>query len=98
MVWMNGVFKCFNFIINNGKWNEVGDSETTVDELPVKWYPPNIPCNECQGDYHTTGDAAELYDPFIFQRVLPNAIEGDGDHQMSKGQPVVSISEEGILL
>jgi len=49
-------------------------------------------------NYCYAGYATEFNDPDIFYRVLYWPDEGDSNHDMGKGQPVVTIGHKRILI
>jgi hypothetical protein len=72
------------------------DAEAAVDETPERRDAAERSGDEGEGKDAGAGDYAELKHPFVADRVAQWAEEDDGQDEVGEGEPVGSISEEGV--
>jgi hypothetical protein len=94
-----GLFHCLKPIYQ-AEANEQRDGskypETAIDESPDERNTADWPGDKGKEDNRDTGDDAELKHPLVADRVSQRPEEDNGEDEMSKGEPVGAVGEEGI--
>ena len=73
------------------------DAEAAVDETPGEGDSSGLAGDEGEGNDRDAGDDAELEDPLVADRVAQGAEKGNGEDEVSEGQPVGSVGEEWVV-
>jgi hypothetical protein len=87
----------FDHVLAEPEGDDPENSKGAVDEAPGKGNASKGAHDEGEGDDEGTGDHAELDDPDIFDGVTEWADEKDGEDEMGEGEPIGSISDEGVV-
>ena len=74
------------------------ESETAIDQLPVKRNPTNGATDQRQRKDTKTGDNAHVNITDVTHGIPVWRNEEEGDHQVAKGQPIRAIGNEMIFL
>src|SRR5664279_3857987 len=78
------------------EWQSAEDSETAIDEAPRKWDSAKVAGDESKRDDSGTGNQTKGDDPLVANRIDVGANKHNCDDDVSEGEPIRAIGEEGI--
>src|SRR5579863_8354163 len=78
------------------QWNDAHRAKAAIDETPGKRNSAERPGNKRERNDSGTCDEAKGDDPFVPDRVDPRPNERHCNHEMGKGEPVRSVSNERV--
>jgi hypothetical protein len=78
------------------KRNSAEDSEAAIDKPPRQRDATDRAGDQGKRKDRDAGDYAKLKHPFITDRIAQRAEKDDSQHKMREGEPIGSVSEEGI--
>ena len=78
------------------EWQSAEDSKTAIDEAPRKWDSAKVAGDESKRDDSSTGNQTKGDDPLVANRIDVGANKRNCDDDVSEGEPIGAIGEEGI--
>src|SRR5207249_7373923 len=80
------------------KRNYSNDSKRTVNQPPPNWYAAKRAERKGIRNYQSAGNHPKGEKPYIADRIAKRADEGERNREMSEGQPVGAVEEEGMIV